>query len=136
MKKIMKKIFTLTLILFIGVLGFSQNKKAVITFEKTVIDYGTIDKGANGVKDFVFTNTGDAPLIISNVKSSLDSFFKFSSSKLKTRFAVVLSIKSPFDGRFKLEPTSDSFNNFIAFLDLISFIEKISTFFGSLINSC
>lgn len=66
----MKKIFTLTLILFIGVLGFSQNKKAIITFEKTVIDYGTIDKGANGVKDFVFTNTGDAPLIISNVKST------------------------------------------------------------------
>ena len=35
-----------------------------------VIDYGTIDKGANGVRDFVFTNTGDAPLIISNVKST------------------------------------------------------------------
>ena len=37
-------------------LGFSQNKKAIITFEKTVIDYGTVDKGANGVRDFVFTN--------------------------------------------------------------------------------
>ena len=57
-------------IFFIGFLGFSQNKKAVITFDKTVIDYGTIDKGANGVRDFVFTNTGDAPLIISNVKST------------------------------------------------------------------
>ena len=58
------------IIFFIGFLGFSQNKKAVITFDKTVIDYGTIDKGANGVRDFVFTNTGDAPLIISNVKST------------------------------------------------------------------
>ena len=43
---------------------------AIITFEKTVIDYGTVDKGSNGVRDFVFTNTGDAPLIISNVKST------------------------------------------------------------------
>ena len=66
----MKKLFTLVLIFFISFLGFSQNKKAIITFDKTVIDYGTIDKGANGVRDFVFTNTGDAPLIISNVKST------------------------------------------------------------------
>ena len=66
----MKKLFTLVLIFFVGFLGFSQNKKAIITFDKTVIDYGTIDKGANGVRDFVFTNTGDAPLIISNVKST------------------------------------------------------------------
>jgi len=28
----MKKLFTLVLIFFIGFLGFSQNKKAVITF--------------------------------------------------------------------------------------------------------
>ncbi len=66
----MKKLFTIILVISVSFLGFSQNKKAIITFEKTVIDYGTIDKGANGVRDFVFTNTGDAPLIISNVKST------------------------------------------------------------------
>ena len=66
----MKKFCALVMIFMISFLGFSQNKKAVITFEKTVIDYGTVDKGANGVRDFVFTNTGDAPLIISNVKST------------------------------------------------------------------
>ena len=66
----MKKICALVMIFMISFLGFSQNKKAIITFEKTVIDYGTVDKGANGVRDFVFTNTGDAPLIISNVKST------------------------------------------------------------------
>ena len=66
----MKKICALIMIFMISFLGFSQNKKAIITFEKTVIDYGTVDKGANGVRDFVFTNTGDAPLIISNVKST------------------------------------------------------------------
>ena len=66
----MKKFYALVMIFMISFLGFSQNKKAIITFEKTVIDYGTVDKGANGVRDFVFTNTGDAPLIISNVKST------------------------------------------------------------------
>ena len=66
----MKKICALVIIFMFSFSAFSQNKKAIITFEKTVIDYGTVDKGANGVRDFVFTNTGDAPLIISNVKST------------------------------------------------------------------
>ncbi|MDT0558304.1 DUF1573 domain-containing protein [Ichthyenterobacterium sp. W332] len=66
----MKTIFT---ILFVGLLsvgGFAQNKVAKIEFKETTIDYGTIEKGANGIRTFVFTNTGDAPLIISDVKSS------------------------------------------------------------------
>ena len=66
----MKKLYILISVFMISFLGFSQGKKAIITFEKTVIDYGTVDKGADGVRDFVFTNTGDAPLIISNVKST------------------------------------------------------------------
>lgn len=66
----MKKLFILSLLFSFCLSGLSQNKKATISFENTVIDYGTIDKGANGVRDFVFTNTGDAPLIISNVKST------------------------------------------------------------------
>ncbi|MDR0619218.1 MAG: DUF1573 domain-containing protein [Bacteroidales bacterium] len=41
-----------------------------INFEKTVHDYGTIEKGANGGCEFEFTNTGDEPLILSNVQSS------------------------------------------------------------------
>ena len=43
---------------------------AKIEFKTDVIDYGTIEKGANGVRVFEFTNTGNAPLIISNVKST------------------------------------------------------------------
>lgn len=34
------------------------------------MDYGSIAKGSDGVRVFEFTNTGDAPLIISDVKSS------------------------------------------------------------------
>ena len=69
----MKKLFILIIIMLFGISSYSQEgliKKAEITFDKTIINYGTIDKGANGVRDFVFTNTGNAPLIISNVKST------------------------------------------------------------------
>ena len=61
-------------ILFVGLLSFSsfaqEKKVAKIEFKQTVIDYGTIEKGANGVRTFEFTNTGNAPLVISNVKST------------------------------------------------------------------
>jgi hypothetical protein len=60
-------------ILCIGLLSFSinaQEKVAKIEFKTDVIDYGTIEKGANGLRIFEFTNTGDAPLIITKVKSS------------------------------------------------------------------
>ena len=69
----MKKLFALIIIMLFGISSYSQEgliKKAEITFDKTIINYGTINKGANGVRDFVFTNTGNAPLIISNVKST------------------------------------------------------------------
>lgn len=61
------------LILFVGLLSLginAQEKVAKIEFETDVIDYGTIEKGSDGVRVFKFTNTGDAPLIISNVKST------------------------------------------------------------------
>lgn len=66
----MKHLFT---ILFVGLLSFSlnaQEKIAKIEFKDTTIDYGTIEKGSNGVRTFEFTNTGEAPLIISKVSSS------------------------------------------------------------------
>ncbi|WP_435134009.1 DUF1573 domain-containing protein [Formosa sp. A9] len=66
----MKQLIT---ILFIGLLSFSiqaQDKVAKIKFKSETIDYGTIEKGANGVRVFEFTNTGDAPLIVSKVTSS------------------------------------------------------------------
>jgi hypothetical protein len=61
-------------ILFVGLISlgsFAQEKKvAKIEFKTTVIDYGTIEKGSDGVRTFEFTNTGNAPLVISNVKST------------------------------------------------------------------
>ena len=60
-------------ILFIGLISLSvnaQDKVAEIEFKQTTIDYGTIEKGADGVRTFEFTNTGNAPLVISKVSSS------------------------------------------------------------------
>ena len=61
------------LILFVGLLNLgamAQEKVAKIEFKTDSIDYGTIEKGSNGVRVFEFTNTGNAPLIISDVKST------------------------------------------------------------------
>ncbi|GAA0725435.1 DUF1573 domain-containing protein [Aquimarina litoralis] len=61
------------MILFIGFLGITlnaQDAKAKIEFKSEVIDYGEITKGSDGVRQFEFTNTGNAPLIISRVYSS------------------------------------------------------------------
>lgn len=43
---------------------------AMIQVDKLVHDYGTIPQGANGECTFMVTNTGDAPLIITNCKGS------------------------------------------------------------------
>ncbi|WP_136466335.1 DUF1573 domain-containing protein [Flagellimonas onchidii] len=61
------------LMLFVGLLSlgtYAQEATAKIEFKSETIDYGEIDKGSDGVRVFEFTNTGTAPLVISNVKSS------------------------------------------------------------------
>lgn len=40
------------------------------SFEAEVFDFGTIDKGANGVHTFVLTNTGDNALVISKCEKT------------------------------------------------------------------
>ncbi|WP_047547967.1 DUF1573 domain-containing protein [Psychroserpens sp. Hel_I_66] len=59
---------------FFSVAPFKTNtfdsKVAVIKFDTEVVDYGTITQNSDGVRQFTFTNTGDAPLLITNVKTS------------------------------------------------------------------
>lgn len=43
---------------------------AVIKFKTEIVDYGTITQNSDGTRLFSFTNTGDAPLLITNVKTS------------------------------------------------------------------
>ncbi|MFT5846010.1 MAG: hypothetical protein ACI902_000047 [Psychroserpens sp.] len=68
--KMMKKLVAILCIAFISLGAMAQEKTAKIEFKTDVIDYGTIEKGSDGVRIFEFTNTGNAPLIISNVKST------------------------------------------------------------------
>ena len=62
----MKKIFSG--IALLGVFAFASAQ--TITFDKEVIDYGKIAVGSDGNRVFTIKNTGDKPLIISNVQSS------------------------------------------------------------------
>ena len=70
---ITKKMKRGILLLFVGLFALSltaQDKTAKIEFKEETIDYGEIAKGSDGVRVFEFTNTGDEPLVITNVKSS------------------------------------------------------------------
>lgn len=62
MKKILASLFMM------GTVAFATAQ--TISFDKTTFDYGNIKSGADGHRFFTVTNTGDKPLIISEVKPS------------------------------------------------------------------
>ena len=67
----MKKTIILIAILLVSSIGFAQNgPKIVFSAKDNTIDYGKVTKSENGERDFIFTNTGNAPLIITNVLST------------------------------------------------------------------
>ncbi|WP_242134597.1 DUF1573 domain-containing protein [Aestuariivivens marinum] len=72
-----QKSTNLLLVLFLLVSAFSfaqegskSEKVGVFTFENEEIDYGTIAYNSDGLRVFKFTNTGDAPIVISKAKGS------------------------------------------------------------------
>lgn len=66
----MKKILIIIIVVFGGFFTVSAQNVPKIQFENDNIDYGEIEKGADGVRVFQFTNTGNAPLVIEEVYSS------------------------------------------------------------------
>ena len=68
--KIMKKLIAIAIFVLAGVSFAQAQKVAKMEFKSETIDYGEIKKGSDGVRVFEFTNTGDAPLVIEDVKSS------------------------------------------------------------------
>ena len=65
----MKKLLVY-LTVFVGMASFAQTGPK-IEFKEETINYGEVEKGKDdGIRVFEFTNTGDAPLIIKNAKSS------------------------------------------------------------------
>ncbi len=68
----MKKTILLLLFIAFSTIGFSQSGARIEFLNKdNTIDYGTVNKDSDsGVRTFEFKNTGDAPLIITNVQST------------------------------------------------------------------
>lgn len=67
----MKKILYLLAVVVFGISAHAQSGAKIEFKDKdNTIDYGTVNNTDNGVRTFVFTNTGDAPLIITNVIST------------------------------------------------------------------
>lgn len=65
----MKKVL-FALVAMLSLVAFDASAQGAMKFEESVIDYGTITRGANGEREFSFTNTGDKPVIITYAKGS------------------------------------------------------------------
>jgi len=63
-------ITTFCLFLAFSYNGFSQTVGPKIEFQSSVVDYGEIVKGSDGIRIFTFINSGDMPLEITKVYSS------------------------------------------------------------------
>lgn len=66
----MKKLIAIAIFVFAGFATAQAQKTAKMEFKSETIDYGEIKKGSDGLRIFEFTNTGNAPLVIEDVKSS------------------------------------------------------------------
>lgn len=67
----MKKILHLALLIMFATVGLHAQTGPKIEFKSDTVDYGITNKtDDNGVRVFEFTNTGNADLIITDVKST------------------------------------------------------------------
>jgi len=68
----MKKLLLVLVASALGATAFAQSgAKIEFTAKDNTIDYGVVYKDSdNGLRTFEFKNTGDAPLIITNVQST------------------------------------------------------------------
>ncbi|KIQ17255.1 DUF1573 domain-containing protein [Flavobacterium pectinovorum] len=70
----MKNVATFIVIVLFSAIGYSQNgPKIEFSAPDNTVDYGKISKSDNGVRSFEFTNTGDAPLLITSAESTVST---------------------------------------------------------------
>lgn len=73
-KRFIVKILVFPFVMFFGLMLSAQTvqpePKDSIIFEKLEYDYGTIEKGADGTCEFVFTNKGKSPLVLNTVRAT------------------------------------------------------------------
>ena len=96
----MKKIATVIAVALFSGIGFAQSgAKIEFTENNNTLDYGTVKKGQdNGIRSFIFTNTGNAPLLISGVQSTSsctilsqqnDTILPGKSGKIEVKYNMV-----------------------------------------------
>lgn len=69
----MKKLFSIFMFSAVLAVGAQAQAKVggpVMSFEKTEVDYGTIQQNADPLRKFKFKNTGTEPLVIKNARGS------------------------------------------------------------------
>lgn len=91
-------------------------KVAFIDFETEVIDYGTIAQNSDGIRIFTFTNTGNAPLIISEVKTSCGCTVPTYSKE---------AILPGSDGRLEIKYDTKRLGNFSKTITVISNAKQV-----------
>tara|TARA_B100000768_G_C11181968_1_gene333330 strand:- start:4 stop:411 length:408 start_codon:yes stop_codon:yes gene_type:complete len=70
-QKLMKNLITaFSFFLAFNFGSFAQTNGPKIEFENSVVDYGEIPRGSDGIRVFNFVNTGNKPLEITKVYSS------------------------------------------------------------------
>ncbi|MEO7978096.1 DUF1573 domain-containing protein [Flavobacterium sp.] len=70
----MKNVATFIAIVLFSTIGYSQKgPKIEFAAQDNTIDYGKVSKTDNAVRSFEFTNTGDAPLLITSAESTVSS---------------------------------------------------------------
>lgn len=79
----MKNIATYIAILFIHTIGFAQSGPKIEFHQAdNTIDYGKVNKQSdNGIREFTFTNTGDAPLTIIAIQSTASCTVSYKPSQ-------------------------------------------------------
>jgi len=66
----MKNVCIFLLMSLLAAYTATAQNGATIKFDKLVHDFGELIQGDRSEVDFTFTNTGDAPLLLSNVRST------------------------------------------------------------------
>jgi len=65
-----KLLFIALLIVSSTISAQEKTDKGVFAFENETINYGVITKNSDGNRAFIFTNVGDKPIVITQVKGS------------------------------------------------------------------
>ncbi|WP_264565156.1 DUF1573 domain-containing protein [Flavobacterium sp. N3904] len=79
----MKNSITFIVLLFISSISFAQSGPRIdIHQADNTVDYGKVTKqNDNGIRNFTFTNTGDAPLIIISIQSTASCTITYKPSQ-------------------------------------------------------